>query len=368
MMHQYRRGSPGRPRPRAALLALALATAGASACSEPITAPEPAAQPSAQPSFAAGGLTVTSARVLQQLAGATSQSGSAVDVNGLGQVVGTSGSPAGVVSVVWNAAGAPTQLPPLAAGQFAYANAISEDGTIVVGYASDGITFRATRWVRSGAGWIADALPPQNGFDYCFANETSADGSLIVGYCSSGSFTAAIAWRSGFPLTLGAGIAWSVNDAGEIAGTSGNDQGVIWTLPSGSQNIGTLGGLSTAAYAINEKGGVVGFSNLPNNAGYHAFLWTERREMVDLGALGGAYSLALDVNDANQAVGYLWSDDGGAFLVQHAALWARGKTLDLGVPLGSIGSEANAITNSGMIVGTIFSQGGGNQAVVWQLR
>jgi probable HAF family extracellular repeat protein len=65
---------------------------------------------------------------------------------------------------------------------------------------------------------------------------------------------------------------------------------------------GSLGGGSSEALAINERGPVVGQST--TSAGqWHAFLW-ERGTMIDLGTLGGASSVATLLNEKGQVAGF----------------------------------------------------------------
>ena len=361
--HQHRLGSPGRWRTCAA--ALLVAAAGMAACTEPITSPAP----SERPSFAAGGLAVADVRLLQSLPGASNSFSVARDANDLGQIVGLSYSSAGLlVPVVWNAAGVPTELPPLVAGQ-GEAYALSDDGTVAAGYAFDGTNYRATRWIRSGASWAVDPLPLAVATDSCAANGTNADGSMIVGVCrnSALNYMVAVVWRSGFPEVLMQGTATDVNESDQVVGSSSSGQGLLWSLPGGFMNIGTLGGLASTPQAINESGDVVGYSDLADGVAAHAFLWNTKKGMIDLGALSGFQSVAEDVNDAAQVVGYFYIDLGGGNVTTHAALWAKGKGLDLGVPLGYTVSLAHAITNTGMIVGYV-GDGSGNRAVAWQLK
>jgi probable HAF family extracellular repeat protein len=68
-------------------------------------------------------------------------------------------------------------------------------------------------------------------------------------------------------------------------------------------DIGTLGGPSSAAYAINNAGQIVESSDIAGTVANHAFLWTRGSGMLDLGTLGGSASWALGVNDAGQVVG-----------------------------------------------------------------
>ena len=83
-------------------------------------------------------------------------------------------------------------------------------------------------------------------------------------------------------------------------------------------DLGTLGGSTSWAFAINALGAVVGSASLPYDVAVHAFLWTADGGMLDLGTLGGTYSRASGINDAGQVSG--WSQVAGD-TSYHAFLW-----------------------------------------------
>src|SRR5215204_6040150 len=72
------------------------------------------------------------------------------------------------------------------------------------------------------------------------------------------------------------------------------------------EDLGTLGGSSSWPSAINDKGQVVGYSNLAGDQNNHAFLYKDDK-MTDLGTLGGTSSEAKGINISGQVVG--WSDN-----------------------------------------------------------
>ncbi|MGH3927100.1 MAG: hypothetical protein ACRDTT_30240, partial [Pseudonocardiaceae bacterium] len=85
----------------------------------------------------------------------------------------------------------------------------------------------------------------------------------------------------------GASEALSINDSGDIVGSSGDPaqrHAVLWTPDADIQDLGTLpGGTSSRAHGVNSLSEVVGTSE--TSAGNHAFLWTQRAGMQDLNKL-----------------------------------------------------------------------------------
>ncbi len=91
-------------------------------------------------------------------------------------------------------------------------------------------------------------------------------------------------------------------------------------------NLGSLGGQGwNTPMAINQRGDIVGFSDLPGDVSggvltpnFHAFIWTkESGKMTDIGVLpGDTLSEALDINDQGQVVGVSFPS-GHAFIYEN---------------------------------------------------
>ena len=158
----------------------------------------------------------------------------------------------------------------------------------------------------------------------------------------------------------------AINDAGQVAGTlnPGQDpqvappRAMLYTPGVGTQDLGTLGGILSVAYALNEHGQVAGYSTTATGA-VHAFLWTPGAGMRDLGVLdGGTSSRARGINDRGDVVGQSTLPRTGAREPEtHAFLWTpAGGMQDLGA-LGSglTSSVAYDINNVGQVVGRSYS-------------
>jgi probable HAF family extracellular repeat protein len=132
-----------------------------------------------------------------------------------------------------------------------------------------------------------------------------------------------------------------VNDSGVVVGQSAG-AAVRWQNGH-VQSLGTLGGDSSFATGINASGVIIG--NGSTAAGdFHGWVF-KNGVMTDLGGFGGANSSADGINSAGDIVGHFEVSAG----TPHGYLLSNGVFRDLGVL--DLSSNANAISNSGLIVG-----------------
>jgi len=131
-------------------------------------------------------------------------------------------------------------------------------------------------------------------------------------------------------------------------------------------DLGTLGGPNSIAIGINDKGSIVGWSQVSLDPGpfgipdLHAVIW-KNGKITDMGSFGGPISLALSVNNQDVAVGQSMLPS----FLPHAFAWQGGSPTDLGTLPGDLASGAGGINNAGQIVG--FSAGdAGMAASLWQ--
>lgn len=101
----------------------------------------------------------------------------------------------------------------------------------------------------------------------------------------------------------------AINDHAQVAG----DDGIAyrWTETGGHELLGTLGGISSQAVAINNRGDVAGNSATADNGGNsvgHAFLY-DANGMHDIGHLGGNSTQAFGMNDFGWVVGHSYTTE-----------------------------------------------------------
>jgi probable HAF family extracellular repeat protein len=111
------------------------------------------------------------------------------------------------------------------------------------------------------------------------------------------------------------GFALGLNDIGQVVGGSGTCANTpVFPFPIGPHavlwdngppiNLGSLGGSLNAAAAVNNRGEVVGGSNVAGDTAFHTYMWTQTAGMQDLGTVGAdnsSYPIA--INDDGLVVG-----------------------------------------------------------------
>jgi probable HAF family extracellular repeat protein len=154
-----------------------------------------------------------------------------------------------------------------------------------------------------------------------------------------------------------------VNERGQIAGQSYTNATINPATSTPTQDpffwengkmvdIGTLGGTFGISEGMNNRGQVIGDSNLAGDQSKHAFLWDKKRGLQDLGTLKGYsfYSQAHWVNDAGEIVGESAAGTTSR-VASHAFLWKNGLMTDLGTVADDACSAALSINSRGQIVG-----------------
>ena len=168
--------------------------------------------------------------------------------------------------------------------------------------------------------------------------------------------------------------AYGLNSSGDVVGyyVSGSvKHAFIWHDANGNQavdagerqDLGTLGGTKSAAYAINDSGQITGWANKKNTSNHMAFIWTDGNgnwqsdagDMASLGTLGGSMSRGYGINNAGQVAGlsymagearraFRWTDSDGDWM------YDAGETLNLGT-LGGARSRGYGINSDGNVTG-----------------
>jgi probable HAF family extracellular repeat protein len=199
---------------------------------------------------------------------------------------------------------------------------------------------RVTALNNSGqvAGWFTDSSLTDHPLAPVSSYTGQSHGINDAGQLADFSADTQAALWSGGALTLLAGqdsYAISINSSGQIAGGAGGEA-VRW-----SGGIAQSLGVSGAAYSINAAGNVAGTAELAPGV-FRAFFWSPQSGIEWLPTLGGLSSYGLALNDSNQIAGNSTAADG----YLHAFLRTGSAMLDLGI------GSATGLNNSGQVVGT----------------
>lgn len=252
-------------------------------------------------------------------------------INGLGQIAGSSSpGPNQLHPVLWDANHQVRDLGDLGGAGWSEACALNDRGT--------------------AAGYLTEH-PPDLPIDYLYYPFTW-DSSLHL--LETPVNPTANVWNS----------AYGINSQGEVAGAFQDQAGnllAFWYHPDTQkmESLGTLGGNSSMANAINDYSRIAGGAYTAQDA-LHAFLWDPLNGMEDLGALEGD-SVAYGLNNSGQVVGAMgdFSVVGGtaAFLWTPSGGMQDLNGLVLNLPPGTRLITANGINQKGWIVGNTDAGG-----------
>ncbi len=276
----------------------------------------------------------------------------------------------------------------------------SSDGSIIIGSSENGsfdpqVGFNQTRAVRWVNGHIADLGSfggNQNG-----ANDVNTRGDIIGGSenitsdpysildvflygSANGTQTRGFVWRNGKLIDLGTlggndALALFNSDGGLVTGssytdTTPNQQTGVPTLDpflwknGHMQDLGTLGGVLGIPSGVNNRGDVIGRSDLAGDQTSDPFLWKGGR-MTDLATStkGGTPQDARAITDGEEIIG------GAVFSPSSydAYLWRHGRATNLGHPNGDCFSEAMGVNSREQVVGGGFDCSFNNtNAFIWE--
>lgn len=291
--------------------------------------------------FAAAGI-ANPIYTIANLGGLGGSSATGYAINDSGTVAGWGQSVSGGQQAFISAGGGLQGLS-LGTGTESYAYGINDSGTVVgntyINGQSHGTIWTGSTSIDLGANSYATAIN----------NSGAVTGSNGNAFVAIGGNVEDLAQPSGMNWSA----AYGINNTGTVVGdgrlANGTFQGLVWNPDGTVTTLGTLGGSSSQASAVNSSGEVVGFASLAS--GYqHAFAATGGT-MSDLGTLGGS-SYAYGVNDSGEVVGYSYLTDGDL----HAFLYYDGTMLDLNSLLpansGWVLEGAFGINDAGQITGT----------------
>ena len=273
---------------------------------------------------------------------------------------------------------------------------VSDDG-LVAGISENGIdpltggfAFEAVLWRKDGSIIDLGTLGGNDSIAFAVNNSGQVAGGALNTipdpYAASVFFVPGVTQVHAFRWTTSQGMrdlgtlggtdsfAFLLNERGQIAGmsftnTAANSSTGYPTLDpflweNGKMlDLGTLGGTSGVANGLNNRGEVVGASNLPGDSTEHPFLWSEGEGMKDLGTLGGTFGHADFINNAGDVVGFATTanDQTG-----HAFLWRQGVMTDLGTLGADPASESVCVNSQGQVVGGTFGPSGDLRAFLWE--
>ena len=208
-------------------------------------------------------------------------------------------------------------------------------------------------WAGAGEAstYTVEALLPMN--DGAVVNSTG----VVAGTYNVGQIHALL-YKDGVATDLGSlggssSRAVAINDLNQVVGWSEIGDGTQHAFVSDGTvmtDLGTLGGTKSYAFGINNDGVIVGYSQIAGDTAFHAFKY-ENGVMTDIGPADD-WRTALDVNASGQITG---SSPGIPGQEAQAYLYSAGAFTNLGNFGGS--SEGRALNDAGVVVGESYFPG-----------
>lgn len=171
--------------------------------------------------------------------------------------------------------------------------AVSFDGSVVVGQSAlPNGTVRGFRWTAE-TGMVELQMGPQVSQT---AEGVSADGLIVVGYNTVWTYPGGPGNLQTIP-NIGAGTAQGhgISSNGQVVAGHSQVPGpyphaIRWTPSGGTQDLGVTTGIESVAWCISGNGLVIGGEARDKDFFWRAFRWTSSIGMIDMGTLGGPMS------------------------------------------------------------------------------
>ena len=253
------------------------------------------------------------------------------------------------------------------------ANAVSADGSTVVGLGDGDDGFR---WTEA-TGMVAAGMASE--FSYGNAHDVSADGSVVVGVYFDvfgpvrgyrWTYGGAVQFFNGFPDGTNSNIAYATSDdasvmVGSAAKGGSNHEAYRWTSATGMVGLGRPAGGESLASGISANGTtIVGHQIAAGGGLSQGFFWTPASGRVLLGDLAGG-----SVQSSPQAVsadGLVVVGYSSSTLGSEAFRWVNGVMTGMGdLPGGVVGSNALDISDDGSIIVGTGTTALGSEAFFW---
>ena len=221
---------------------------------------------------------------------------------------------------------------------------------------------RLAALVLLSAAASAIAAPPSPNWTMVYLGAINGDSSVaqaindrgdVAGWSSSydpainSNRVHAVLWQNGAMLDLGEGQAMDINERGTVLGSVAG-YGMALYKDGAWQSVGMTG----VAMGFNRFDDIAGWQAV--NGYPRAFLLRDG-VLHDIGTFGGHSSAAVAVDDHGRAVGYAAVEGDSS---NHAFVFENGRMKDLGTLAGGRESRAAAINNHGVIVGEAWDPNG----------